>query len=68
MAISLGALFALSPWELSKAANIVQLLMFVCMLGFGASITGLGMWVVALVIAFFGHQLKKDYRSDRLFD
>ena len=64
-------LWILTPYELGPTAsisNLAQIGIFCCVFGIGLSFAGLGMWVVASVIAFFGRQLKDDYRNDRLFD
>jgi hypothetical protein len=37
-------------------------------LGFFAGIGGLGIWLIACVISFFGKQIKDNYRQDKLFD
>lgn len=63
--------FGLSPWETSGTIahnHLIQLIMFGSYVGFFASITGLGMWIVACVISFTGKQVKRDYRQDKLFE
>jgi hypothetical protein len=68
MALCALMLFILAPHETGPHSNAVQILMFFCMFGIGAGVTGLGMWLIAWIISFFGHQIKDDYRNDRLFD
>jgi hypothetical protein len=68
MALSALALFFLSPHETGPHYNLVQISMFACIFGFGAGVTGLGAWVIACIISFFGRELKDDHRNDRLFD
>ena len=68
MALCALMLFILSPFETGPHYNIIQIMMFFGVGGVGLSVTGLGMWVIACIIAFFGRQLKNDGRSDKLFD
>jgi hypothetical protein len=71
MAVCLVAFFGLSPWEVGPSSlkrNLVQIVMYGCFLGFFATISGLGIWLIACVISFFGRQLKEGHRRDTLFD
>jgi hypothetical protein len=71
MAVCLVMFFGLSPWEVGPSAlksNLAQIVLYGCFLGFCASVSGLGIWVVACVISFFGRHVKNDYRQGTLFD